>query len=120
MISVARIQITSASGAGPIPSPQLPPLTSGAQAPSNIAFSFADDEELDENELDREIWGYASDEDTGDNLEVEVGSDDFEVVGVIYDSEEEEPEDDPEHEVPFEHPQEASRAHTPSLTDEGN
>ncbi|KAI0368570.1 hypothetical protein BV20DRAFT_458991 [Pilatotrama ljubarskyi] len=49
--------------------------------------TYANDVELDEEELDREIRGYSSDADLDD---VEVGSDDFEVTGVVYASDEDE------------------------------
>ncbi|KAI0353335.1 hypothetical protein OH77DRAFT_1522538 [Trametes cingulata] len=54
-------------------------------------YPSAEDVELDEDELDREIRGYGSDAES-DDLDIEVGSDEFEVVGVVYKSDEEEEE----------------------------
>ncbi|KAH9896597.1 hypothetical protein C8Q73DRAFT_664358 [Cubamyces lactineus] len=119
MISVARIQTTSTSAAGQaVPPPQLPSKASGAQVPS-FNFIPSADEELDEDELDREIRGYASNEDTGDDSEVEVNSDDFEVVGVIYDSESEEScEEEEEDKLSVKDPLGAPWVYTPSSADE--
>ncbi|KAI0658888.1 hypothetical protein C8Q70DRAFT_1054595 [Cubamyces menziesii] len=90
MIALAHSQNASAQMAAlAFSSSQSRSVISNAGWPSYTPHQFELDAELDEDELDREIRGYPVDEESGDDLDIEVGSDDFEVVGVVYDSDEE-------------------------------
>ncbi|KAH9896603.1 hypothetical protein C8Q73DRAFT_416702 [Cubamyces lactineus] len=99
MIAIAHSQNSSTQTAKLALSSSQPCLDlPNASWPSYAWYQATPDAALDEDELDREIHGYGLG-DSGDDLDVEVGSDDFEVVGVVYDSEVEDVEDDEESEV---------------------
>ena len=61
-------------------------VTNAAYTKAHAQYTLVEDPEIDDEELDREIRGY----DSEDDLEVEVDSDDFEVVGVVYGTSDEE------------------------------